>query len=273
MKIKGFYTKKSLGQNFIFDRNILSNIKDAAGLKKDDYVIEIGAGFGTLTRELAKTAKKIVAFEIDKDALEKLHDNLKEFKNVVILNEDIMKSDLKSISNKYFNNSNCKVVANIPYYITSPIIMMLLESHIITEITILIQKEVADRICAKTGTKDYGVLTIAVNYYSKPERLFDLPPEVFYPKPKVVSTLVKLYVYEKPLVYVKDIDLFFKLVKASFSQRRKIISNSLKTVNIEKTTIDIALKKCNIDKKVRGETLSIEKFAELSNTISDFNNK
>lgn len=269
MKINGFNTKKRLGQNFIFDRNILSKIADCAEITGDDYVIEIGAGLGTLTKELAERAKKVVAFEIDGEAIEKLKENLKEYQNVVILNDDIMKVNLEEIVDKYFDGDVCKVVANLPYYITSPIIMLLLKSHLIREITILIQKEVAERICAGPGSKEYGVLTIAVNYYSKPEMLLQLPPDVFFPKPKVSSTLIKLHVYDKPSIEVKDEKLFFRIVKASFGQRRKVITNSLKSVGIEKSIILNALLKCGIDEKQRGETLSIQKFAELSNIISE----
>lgn len=269
LKINGFNTKKRLGQNFIFDRNILSKIADCAEITGDDYVIEIGAGLGTLTKELAERAKKVVAFEIDGEAIEKLKENLKEYQNVVILNDDIMKVNLEEIVDKYFDGDVCKVVANLPYYITSPIIMLLLKSHLIREITILIQKEVAERICAGPGSKEYGVLTIAVNYYSKPEMLLQLPPDVFFPKPKVSSTLIKLHVYDKPSIEVKDEKLFFRIVKASFGQRRKVITNSLKSVGIEKSIILNALLKCGIDEKQRGETLSIQKFAELSNIISE----
>lgn len=269
LKINGFNTKKRLGQNFIFDRNILSKIADCAEITGDDYVIEIGAGLGTLTKELAERAKKVVAFEIDGEAIEKLKENLKEYQNVVILNDDIMKVNLEEIVDKYFDGEVCKVVANLPYYITSPIIMLLLKSHLIREITILIQKEVAERICAGPGSKEYGVLTIAVNYYSKPEMLLQLPPDVFFPKPKVSSTLIKLHVYDKPSIEVKDEKLFFRIVKASFGQRRKVITNSLKSVGIEKSIILNALLKCGIDEKQRGETLSIQKFAELSNIISE----
>ncbi|ADL67698.1 dimethyladenosine transferase [Thermoanaerobacterium thermosaccharolyticum DSM 571] len=269
MRVKGFNTKKKLGQNFIFDEGILSKIADLADITKDDNVIEIGAGLGTLTREIVERAKNVVAYEIDDEAVGILRDKLREYKNLIILNDDIMKADLKGVVDKYFDGDKCKVVANLPYYITSPIIMKLLESHLMKDITILIQKEVAERICAEPGSKEYGVLTVAVNYYSKPEMLLELPPEVFSPKPKVSSTLIKLHVLDEPPVFVKNEKLFFKVVKASFGQRRKVITNSLKSLNIDQSLILNALLKCGIDLKQRGETLSIEKFAELANAIDD----
>lgn len=269
MRVKGFNTKKKLGQNFIFDEGILSKIADLADITKDDNVIEIGAGLGTLTREIVERAKNVVAYEIDDEAVGILRDKLREYKNLIILNDDIMKADLKGVVDKYFDGDKCKVVANLPYYITSPIIMKLLESHLMKDITILIQKEVAERICAEPGSKEYGVLTVAVNYYSKPEMLLELPPEVFSPKPKVSSTLIKLRVLDEPPVFVKNEKLFFKVVKASFGQRRKVITNSLKSLNIDQSIILNALLKCGIDLKQRGETLSIEKFAELANAIDD----
>lgn len=269
MKIKGFNTKKRLGQNFIFDEDILSKIVDLSGITKDDNVIEIGAGLGTLTRKILEKANMVVSYEIDQEAYDILKADFKGRDNLIVLNDDIMKVDLKETVNAYFGGEKCKVVANLPYYITSPIIMKLLESRLMKDITIMVQKEVAERICANPGGKDYGVLTVAVNYYSKPEILLNLPPEVFSPKPKVSSSLIKLHVLDKPSVFVKDERLFFRIVKSSFGQRRKVITNSLKSLSIDQSIIADALTKCGIDLKQRGETLSIEKFAELANTIYD----
>lgn len=272
VRVRGFDTKKSLGQNFIMDKNILAKIVDYSGVNLDDNVIEIGAGLGTLTVELAKRVKKVVTFEIDKEAVLKLNENVKGFNNIIIINKDIREANLKDIINTYFEGNKCKVVANLPYYITSYIIMYLLQSQLIEEITILIQKEVADRICALPGSKEYGVLTIAVNYYAKPEILFSLPPEVFIPRPKVSSTLIKLNLLKNPSVSVKDEKLFFRIVKAAFGQRRKIISNSLNSIGLGKNIILEALRRCGINEKQRGETVSIEKFADLTNIIFDIMN-
>ncbi|MDI6605318.1 MAG: 16S rRNA (adenine(1518)-N(6)/adenine(1519)-N(6))-dimethyltransferase RsmA [Thermoanaerobacteraceae bacterium] len=272
MRVRGFDTKKSLGQNFIMDKNILAKIVDYSGVNLDDNVIEIGAGLGTLTVELAKRVKKVVTFEIDKEAVLKLNENVKGFNNIIIINKDIREVNLKDIINTYFEGNKCKVVANLPYYITSYIIMYLLQSQLIEEITILIQKEVADRICALPGSKEYGVLTIAVKYYAKPEILFSLPPEVFIPRPKVSSTLIKLNLLKNPSVSVKDEKLFFRIVKAAFGQRRKIISNSLNSIGLGKNIILEALRRCGINEKQRGETVSIEKFADLTNIIFDIMN-
>ncbi|MGB9679728.1 MAG: 16S rRNA (adenine(1518)-N(6)/adenine(1519)-N(6))-dimethyltransferase RsmA [Thermoanaerobacteraceae bacterium] len=267
MIIKGVNTKKRLGQNFILDKNILSKIADAAQINDKDNIVEIGAGLGTLTIELAKRAKRIVTYEVDEDILPNLKNNLLSFKNVFILNEDIMKADLNKVALNYFNNENFKVVANLPYYITSPVIMHLFECKYIKEITLLIQKEVADRICGKPGTKDYGVLTIAVNYRAVPQIIFNLPPTVFIPQPKVESSLVKFEMLEKPSVIVKDERLFFRIVKAAFGQRRKVLSNALKTLGINKDIIDKAIAKCEIKPGTRGESLSIEQFALLTDNI------
>lgn len=273
MKVNGVYTKKRFGQNFILDKNILSKIADTAEISPNDNILEIGAGLGTLTVELAKRAKKVVTFEIDKEVMDVLRENIKAYYNVTVLNMDIMKANIKEIADEYFNGEDIKVVANLPYYITSPVIMLLLEYKFIKEITILIQKEVAQRICAKPGSKDYGVLTISVNYRSKPEILFNLPPSVFVPQPKVESSLIKLKVLDRPPVEVMDEKLFFKIVKASFGQRRKVITNALKSTGIDRNIIDMALNISGILPIRRGETLTMQEFANIANNIYKLNNK
>lgn len=272
MSVKGIHAKKRYGQNFILDKNILSKIANAAEISQNDNILEIGAGLGTLTIELAKRAKKVVTFEIDEDVMDILRENIKVYDNVTVINMDIMKANIKEIDDEYFNGEDIKVVANLPYYITSPVIMLLLEYKFIKEITILIQKEVAQRICAKPGSKDYGVLTVSVNYRSKPEILFNLPPSVFVPQPKVESSLIKLKTLDSPPVDVIDEKLFFKIVKASFGQRRKVITNALKSTGIDKNIIDRALYISGILPVRRGETLTMQEFASVANNIYKLNN-
>ncbi|HHW57461.1 MAG TPA: 16S rRNA (adenine(1518)-N(6)/adenine(1519)-N(6))-dimethyltransferase RsmA [Clostridia bacterium] len=272
MKVKGVNVKKKLGQNFIFDKNILTKIVTASEITPEDFVLEIGTGLGTLTEELAKRVKKVVSFEIDKELYEKAKEKLYLWDNVFLVNDDIMKVDLNEIANKYFGSKPFKVVANLPYYITSLIIMMLLECKFVKEITVLVQKEVAERICATPGTKDYGILTIFTNFKAKPKILFNLPPTVFIPPPKVDSSLVKLQILDKPSVEVKDEMLFSNVVKAAFGQRRKVLPNALKTLGFPREIIDKALAMSKISFQRRGETLSIEEFALLSNVIYDLIN-
>jgi len=271
MKVKGVNVKKKWGQNFIFDKNILAKIVIASGVAPEDFVLEIGTGLGTLTEELAKRVKKVVSFEIDRELYEATKEKLNIYNNVIIMNEDIMKADLNRIANEYFEGKPFKVVANLPYYITSPIIMMLLECKFVKEITVLVQKEVAERICALPGTKDYGILTVFINFKAKPKILFNLPPSVFVPPPKVDSSLVKLEILDKPLVEVKDEALFSNVVKAAFGQRRKVLSNALKTLGLPKEIIDKdkAFTLSNLSHQRRGETLSIEEFTALANVIYD----
>lgn len=272
MKVKGVYTKKRFGQNFILDKSILSKIADSAEISSDDNIIEIGAGLGTLTVELAKRAKKVITFEIDEDVMDVLRENIKGYDNITVINEDIMKANLKELANEYFNEEDIKVVANLPYYITSPVIILLLEHKFIKEITILIQKEVAQRICAKPGSKDYGMLTVSVNYRAKPEIIFNLPPSAFMPQPKVDSSLIKLKMLDKPPVEILDEKLFFKIVKASFGQRRKVITNALRSAGIDRGIIDEALKISGISPLKRGETLTMQDFANIADNIYKLNN-
>jgi len=259
--------KKKWGQNFIFDKNILSKIVRASGVGEEDFVLEVGTGHGGLTEELAKKVKKVVSFEIDKELFEMSREKLKIYKNVVIINEDILEVDLLEIAQEHFDGNSFKVVANLPYYITSPIIMKMLGCKLVKEMTVLVQKEVAERICALPGTKDYGMLTVFVNFKAKPEILFNLPPKVFVPPPKVESSLLKLKVYDKPLVEVKDEKLFSEVVRAAFGQRRKVLSNSLKVLGFSKEVLHETLLKVGISPQARGETLSIDQFANLANAL------
>lgn len=267
----GFKFSKSLGQNFLIDENVLGKIVSGAGIDSETNVIEIGPGFGTLTQRLCMAAKKVVSIEIDKSAIPILEENLSEFDNLKIINADVLKTDLKKIIEQEFDSGVVKIAANLPYYITTPIIMNILESHIDVEsLTIMIQKEVADRIAAKPSTKDYGALSVAVNYYSEPEIVTTVSPSAFIPQPKVSSSVIKLKLREKPPVEVLDEKGYFKTVKASFGQRRKTLLNALSNsqlIPFGKTEVAMALERCGIDERRRGETLSLDEFASLSNAL------
>jgi 16S rRNA (adenine1518-N6/adenine1519-N6)-dimethyltransferase len=271
IKKYGIRLTKSLGQNFLTDRNVVSRIVDTAELTKDDLVIEIGPGVGSMTGELATRAGKVIAVEIDRHLIPALKDHLQSFSNLEIINKDIMKVNVKDIT---VNNQGMrqKVVANLPYYITTPIIMKLLEEDNDIELMVfMVQKEVAQRMVAKPGGKDYGALSVAVQYYAQPEKVFDVPPHCFVPQPEVDSTIIKLKKNETPPVYLKDKDMFFKVVKASFGQRRKTLLNALSNsgaLNKNKEEIREILSSVNINENARGETLSIEQFANLSNQFS-----
>jgi len=262
---------KSLGQNFLNDNNVISNIVDTAEITKDDLVMEIGPGIGSMTEELASRAGRVIAVEIDKHLIPALKDNLKDFSNIEIINEDIMKVNAKEIMSNE-QSMSLKVVANLPYYITTPIIMKLLESENDIELMVfMVQKEVAQRMVARPGGKDYGALSVAVQYYAQPEKAFDVSPHCFIPQPDVESTIVKLKKNKKPPVDLKDKDIFFKVVKASFGQRRKTLLNALTNFgafNKTKEEIREILNALNIDENARGETLSIEQFASLSNQFA-----
>ncbi len=265
----GFKFSKSLGQNFLIDDNVLDRI--CSDIDSDTNVIEIGPGFGTLTQRLLLNAKKVVAIEIDKTAIPILEDNLSEFDNLTVINEDVLKCDLNSIIDEHFGGGRVRIIANLPYYITTPIIMHILESRVkIDELRIMIQKEVAMRIAAKEATKDYGALSIAVNYYAEPELICHVPPSSFIPAPKVSSSVISLKIRTEPPVALNDEKGFFKLVKASFGQRRKTLLNALGNsplVPMGKGELSEVMGKCGIDEKRRGETLSIAEFARLSNEI------
>lgn len=271
VKKYGIRLTKSLGQNFLTDINVVSRIVDTAEITKDDMVIEIGPGVGSMTGELASRAGKVIAVEIDRHLIPALEDNLKAFSNLEIINEDIMKVSVADITNNK-DNMRLKVVANLPYYITTPIIMKLLEEdNDIEQMVFMVQKEVAQRMVAKPGGKDYGALSVAVQYYAQPEKVFDVPPHCFIPQPEVDSTIIKLKRNTTPPVVLKNKDLFFKVVKASFGQRRKTLLNALSNFggfNKSKEEIRNILNAVNIDENLRGETLSIEQFAALSNEFA-----
>lgn len=267
----GFRFSKSLGQNFLTDEKVLSAIVESSGVDKNSGVIEIGPGFGTLTQRLCMAAGKVVAIEIDKTAVPILESNLEEFDNLKIINEDVLKCDLHKIIEEEFAGREVKIAANLPYYITTPIIMHILESALpVDSLTVMIQKEVAMRIAAKEGTKDYGALSVAVNFYSEPEIVVNVPPSAFIPQPKVSSTVIKLKLRNEPPVKVNDEKGFFKVVKASFGQRRKTLLNALAnspSIPLGKEAVAEVLAKCGIDEKRRGETLTLQDFADISNCI------
>ncbi|MBD5106063.1 MAG: 16S rRNA (adenine(1518)-N(6)/adenine(1519)-N(6))-dimethyltransferase RsmA [Lachnospiraceae bacterium] len=265
-----FNFQKKYGQNFLIDTHILEKIIKESAITKDDLVLEIGPGIGTMTQYLAENAREVVAVEIDKNLIPILRDTLSAYDNVTVLNEDILKVDISKIAEEKNQGKPIKVVANLPYYITTPIIMGLFESHVpLDSITIMVQKEVADRMQVGPGTKDYGALSLAVQYYAKPEIVANVPPNCFMPKPKVGSAVIKLSRYEKPPVSVKKEAFLFALIRASFNQRRKTLVNGLVNagLGITKEQITEALEKMNLPPSVRGETLTLEQFAELSNIL------
>ncbi|KYG32812.1 16S rRNA (adenine(1518)-N(6)/adenine(1519)-N(6))-dimethyltransferase RsmA [Priestia endophytica] len=273
LKKYGFTFKKSLGQNFLIDPNILTSIVRYAELDDKKGAIEIGPGIGALTEHLARTAKKVVAFEIDQRLLPILDETLAPYDNVEVLNQDVLKADLKSVLEEQFAGiEDIMVVANLPYYVTTPILMKLLEEELPLEgIVVMLQKEVGDRISAKPGTKSYGSLSVAIQYYSEPETVMTVPKTVFNPQPNVDSSVIRLKMRKTPPVKLDDSAYFFTVVRACFGQRRKTILNNL-TNNLEdgkkyKKEIEEALQSTNIDPKRRGETLTIEEFALLSNTL------
>ncbi|WP_247747533.1 16S rRNA (adenine(1518)-N(6)/adenine(1519)-N(6))-dimethyltransferase RsmA [Alkalihalobacillus sp. BA299] len=267
-----FSFKKSLGQNFLIDLNILSRIVDAAGIDDSIGAIEIGPGIGALTEQLAKRADKVVAFEIDQRLLPVLADTLSPYDNVKVIHSDVLKADVKQVINEEFKDEQeIMVVANLPYYVTTPILMKLLEEKLpIKRIVVMIQKEVAERIAARPGSKEYGSLSIAAQYYAHAETVFTVPKTVFVPQPNVDSAVLRLTIRDVPPVEVDDEMFFFQVIRASFAQRRKTIFNNL-THHFgkdRKETIELALQTADVDPKRRGETLSIEEFARLSNEIT-----
>lgn len=266
----GFRFSKGLGQNFLIDGNVVRNICNAADINENDEVIEIGPGVGTLSQELCQRAKKVLAIELDDRLIPILKDTLSEHDNFSIINSDVLKLDLHKVIKENFEGDSIKLAANLPYYITTPIIMKILESHLnIKKIAVMVQKEVAMRIQAKPGTKDYGALSIAVGYYSKAEIALNVPRNVFMPKPNVDSAVVVLDIYDKPRVDVEDEVLFFKVVKSAFAKRRKTLLNALSSgfISLNKEQVKNVLERCNIDPKLRGEVLSIEDYAKITNTI------
>jgi 16S rRNA (adenine1518-N6/adenine1519-N6)-dimethyltransferase len=268
----GFSFKKSLGQNFLIDSNILTKIVDFAGISNHSGAIEIGPGIGALTEQLAKRAESVVAFEIDKRLIPILQDTLEPYQNVKVINQDVLDSDIKNVISETFSpGQDIMVVANLPYYVTTPILMKLLTENLsIRGVVVMIQKEVADRISAAPGTKDYGSLSVAVQYYAHPEIVMKVPKTVFIPQPNVDSAVIRLTKRDKPPVDVKEEDFFFKVVRASFGQRRKTLLNNLThNLNTGKSRVELEelLNAIGVDPRRRGETLSLEEFASLSNAL------
>lgn len=267
----GFAVQKKYGQNFLIDANALEKIIDGAEIDGEDCVIEIGPGIGTMTRELAQRAGLVAAVEIDPMLIPILSETLDGFENVDIINEDILKFDIDAYIADEFDKKPVKVVANLPYYITTPIIMELLKKdHPLTSITVMVQKEVAERMCSGPGTKDYGALSLAVQYYTKPALIAEVPPTCFIPRPKVSSTVIRLDLLEDKAVEVKDEELLFKLIRASFNQRRKTLVNGIanyQELDISKEAVVKALNELGLREDIRGEALTLSQFAALSDII------
>ena len=272
----GFSFQKKFGQNFLIDENVVEKIVRDAGVTKDDFVLEIGPGIGTMTQILCENAREVVAVEIDDKLIPILtEDTLSWYDNVTVIHEDILKLDIVKLANERNGGKPIKVVANLPYYITTPIIMGLFESHVpLDSITIMVQKEVADRMQVGPGTKDYGALSLAVQYYAKPQILLNVPASCFMPRPNVDSAVIQLTRYEKPPVEVKDEKLMFDIIRASFNQRRKTLANGLNNsdkITCSKEIITKAIEKLGKGASVRGEALSLQEFAKLSNDIFELN--
>lgn len=268
-----FAFQKKFGQNFLIDDHVITKIINAAEITKDDLVLEIGPGIGTMTQYLAESAGKVIAVEIDKNLIPILGETLAEYDNVTIINEDILKLDINRLVEEENDGKPIKVVANLPYYITTPIIMGLFESHVpLQSITVMVQKEVADRMQVGPGSKDYGALSLAVQYYAKPYIAANVPPNCFIPRPGVGSVVIRLTRYEEPPVMVKDESLMFKLIRASFNQRRKTLQNGIANspeLPYSKAQVEKALEKMGLAANVRGESLTLAEFAKLSDTISE----
>lgn len=266
-----FNFQKKFGQNFLIDTNILEKIINACNITDKDCILEIGPGIGTMTQYLAKNAREVVTVEIDKALIPILEETLSDFNNVTIINQDILKVDIGQIVEEKNGGRPVKVAANLPYYITTPIIMGLLESHVpIESITVMVQKEVADRMQTGPGTKDYGALSLAVQYYVKPEVIVQVPPSCFMPKPKVGSTVIQLIKHPIPPVSVRDERFMFALIRASFNQRRKTLVNGLSNaaeLGLIKEKVAAALETMGLPGTVRGEALSLEEFAALSDLL------
>lgn len=266
-----FNFQKKFGQNFLIDTRVLDKIVQASEITKDDYVLEIGPGIGTMTQYLCEHARQVAAVEIDKNLIPILADTLSEYQNVEVIQEDILKVDLNCLAQEKNHGNPIKVVANLPYYITTPIIMGLFESHVpIQSITVMVQREVADRIQACPGTKDYGALSLAVQYYAKPEIVANVPPNCFMPRPAVGSAVIRLVRYKERPVQVLDERKMFAIIRASFNQRRKTLVNGLNNaaqLPYSKDRITEALEEMGLPANVRGEALTLEQFAKLSNLL------
>ena len=269
----GFAFQKKFGQNFLIDMHVLDKIIGAAGVTREDMVLEIGPGIGTMTQYLAESAKQVVAVEIDTNLIPILSETLAGYDNVTVINQDILKVDIKKLAEEYNGGRPIKVVANLPYYITTPIIMGLFESSVpIDNITVMVQKEVADRMQVGPGSKDYGALSLAVQYYAEPYIVANVPPNCFIPRPNVGSAVIRLTRHKKPPVEVKNRDLMFKLIRASFNQRRKTLLNGLNNspeIPIVKEKIAAAIEQLGVPASVRGEALTLEQFARLSDLLEE----
>lgn len=266
-----FVFQKKYGQNFLVDTHVLEKIMDAAEITKEDCVVEIGPGIGTMTQYLAERAGTVVAVEIDRKLMPILEETLAAYDNVTVLNEDIIKVDLNHIVEEKNHGKPIKVVANLPYYITTPIIMSLFENHVpLKSVTVMVQKEVAERMQAGPGTKNYGALSLAVQYYARPEVVANVPPNCFIPRPNVGSAVIRLTRYEEYPVTVRDENFLFALIRASFNQRRKTLANSLAnahSLSLTREQVAAALEKMQLSPTVRGEALTLEQFGELSNRL------
>lgn len=267
-----FAFQKKFGQNFLIDTHVLDKIISAAGVTKDDMVLEIGPGIGTMTQYLAEAAGKVVAVEIDSNLIPILEETLASYDNVTVMNADVLKVDIKQLAEEYNGGRPIKVVANLPYYITTPIIMGLFEGDVpIDNITVMVQKEVADRMQVGPGSKDYGALSLAVQYYAEPYIVANVPPNCFIPRPNVGSAVIRLTRHKTPPVEVQDTKLMFKLIRASFNQRRKTLQNGLNNspeIPFSKEQIVEAIESLGVSATVRGEALTLEQFAALSNFFS-----
>ncbi len=272
LKKYNFSFQKKFGQNFLIDTHVLEKIIEESEITPDDCVLEIGPGIGTMTQYLAENAKRVIAVEIDKALIPILADTLSEYNNVTVINDDILKVDIQKLCDEYNDGRPIKVVANLPYYITTPIIMGLFESHVpLKSITIMVQKEVADRMQEGPGSKEYGALSLAVQYYARPEIVAIVPPNCFMPRPNVGSAVIKLTRYEEPPVKVNDEKYMFNLIRASFNQRRKTLANGLTNggLGFTREMVTAALVKMDLSETIRGEALSLEQFATLSNILKE----
>lgn len=267
-----FVFQKRFGQNFLIDTHVLDKIIKAAEITKDDFVLEIGPGIGTLTQYLCENAREVVAVEIDKALLPVLEDTLSAYSNVTVINEDILKVDIQALINEKNGGRPIKVVANLPYYITTPIIMDLLETHVpIQNITVMVQKEVADRMQSGPSSKDYGALSLAVQYYATPYIVANVPPNCFMPRPNVGSAVIRLTLHQEPRMDVKNEALLFHIIRASFNQRRKTLVNGVSNysaLSISKDEVVNALVEEGISENVRGEALNLDQFIALANRLS-----
>lgn len=267
----GFVFQKRFGQNFLIDTHVLERIIEASEITKDDFVLEIGPGIGTMTQYLAEAAREVTAVEIDDALIPILKDTLKEWDNVTVLHGDILKTDIRKIADEKNQGRPIKVVANLPYYITTPIIMGLFESHVpVDSITVMVQKEVADRMQTGPGSKDYGALSLAVQYYAEPKIVANVPPNCFMPRPKVGSAVIRLTRHEVMPVETKNEKLMFSIIRASFNQRRKTLANGLKNselLHFSKEEIEAAITACGWPLTIRGEALNLQEFARLTDEL------